>query len=592
MAASTPNLFQRLRAALSPPAPEADEPGEIKGFVDGCVAGEIRGWARDPSRPTGRVHVIALEGDRVVAEALADQPRADLVKAGHGDGRHGFRLRLPAALLDGQPRRLHIEAIVGGQPVKLRKGEVELTPAEPEGGAPSASAAARAAAATAIVEPEPAPLALAVWPGRGSKAALPTDWAAAGARLVKLGQARTKIEELARAHTVVFAGAGDRVDPAAAALLQRSRPLSDVLTWDGEDAASRRPEAKALGLLLGETFGGAFAVRGHVFHLMGGGFADAVSRGDLRRVELLLASRPDLRWSHLPWRLVQGPGSEARTAPAKTPDGLDGFFWLEAAAGQPRRLVPAHTPRLISIGIWPAWGQAAEATLGSLLAQTPTDMDIEVLTPAGGADQARALVEALGRSGVLVRDVDPPALATPGGWLAALTSAAVGEAVIVCQAGVRLDGAPGSVAEITAWAASPSTGAVTVAVRRAAAAPLAGLALGRTEAGWAVRSAFAPDLEGQNRPILAAPASFLAIGRDKLAMLGEAAAERLPAGGVDLDLGLRLRRLGLASVLLGGLSAQGPQEEPLSGEIEGPALAAFDADELAAAAAAYPVSAG
>jgi hypothetical protein len=573
MTANAPTLLQRLRAALRPPAQDAEEPseaGEIKGFVDGCVAGEVRGWARDPSRPNRRVHVMVLEKDRVVAEALADQPRADLVKAGHGDGRHGFRVRLPAALLNGERRRLRVEAIVGGQALQLRKGEFEITPSEADGTATPASAAARAAAGTAIVEPEPAPLALAIWPGRGGKAALPADWASSGGRLVKLGQAKTSVEALAGAHTVLFARAGHQIDPRAGGLLQRSRPLSDVLTWDGASAASRRPEARALGVLLGETLGGAFAVRGHVFNLMGREFAEAVAKGDIRRVELMLAGRPELRWAHLPGRVTQAATADEPKVTRSTPT------------------TPAHAPKLLSIGIWPAWNEAAEASLRSLLEQAPAGMDIEVLTPAGGADQARAFAEGLGRAGILVRSVDAPAPGASGAWLAALTGAAAGEVVIVCQAGVVLEAQPGSVEAIAAWALSPLTGVVTAPIGSGSADPLAGLALERAEDGWASRSAFAPELEGHSRPILAAPASFLAIGRDKLAMLGEAASDRLPAGGVDLDLGLRLRRLGLPSVLLGHLSAEAQEGVVLSGGMAGAALAAFDPAELAAAAAAYP----
>ena len=585
MTATPPNLLQRLRAALSPPAPDAEESAEVKGFVDGCVAGEIRGWARDPGRPNRRVHVIAFEGDRVVAEALADQPRSDLVKAGHGDGRHGFRMRLPAALLNGKRRRLRVEAIVGGQSLALKKGEFELAPPRPDEAAAAESAALRAAAGTVIAEPDRGPVVLALWPKRGSKTDLPDGWAASGASLVKLGQAKTDVEALAGADTVLFVRSGEVVDPAAGALLLQSRPLSDVVTWDGPSEASRRPEARALGVLLGENLGGAFAVRGQVFNLMGGDFAAAVAGGDIRRAELLLASRRELRWAHAPGRLASSTAEPAK-APATAVE-LDGYRWARAARGRPARLIPTHTPRLLSIGVWPAWSDAAEASLRSLLLQAPADMDIEVLAPAAGGDRARACAETLGRGGVLVRNVDAPAPGTPGGWLAALTGAAAGEAVIVCQAGVQLDEAGGSVEEIAAWACSPLTGVITAPIRQAAAC-LAGLALERTREGWAARSAFTPGLDRESRPVLAASASFLAIGRDKLAMLGEVAADRLPHGGADLDLGLRLRRLGLASVVLGHLGASASADTALTGRISGAALAAFDADDLAAAAAAYP----
>ncbi len=420
------------------------------------------------------------------------------------------------------------------------------------------------------------------------------DWGvlgATGGRLVRLGQPGGGIAELAEAHTVVFARAGDRLDPRAGVLLQRSRPLSDVVTWDGRTDASRRPEARPLGLLLGESLGGAFALRGHVFALMGEELTQALADGDIRRTELLLAAHPALRWTHLPGRVTEGAAGEGGPSPAPPMKELDGFRWAEAEDGRPGRLIPTRSPRLITLAIWPKWGPGAEASLRSLLAQVPPDVAVEVLAPASGADRARALTEAMGPgggAGVSVRAVDTPPFGTPGAWLAALASAASGEVVIVCQAGVSLRDDPGALGEIAAWACSPMAGAVTVPIHRAGARPLAGLALHRSADGWRVCSAHMPAEDGQSRPVLAAPASFLAIGRDKLAMLGEPAAQRLPAGGVDLDLGLRLRRLGLPSFLLGALAAETGGPPSPAGEIEGVALAAFDPDELAAAAAAYP----
>ncbi len=160
--------------------------------------------------------------------------------------------------------------------------------------------------------------------------------------------------------------------------------------------------------------------------------------------------------------------------------------------------------------------------------------------------------------------------------------------MLICQAGVRLDDAAGGLLEIAAWASAPNVGAVTVPIRRGDGRHLAGLALERTPAGWSARSAFTEALHGHRRPVLAAPAAFLAIGRDKLAMLGGVDAARLPAGAADLDLGLRLRRIGLPCVLLGELAADAGAGVSLAGEATGPALAAFDPAELAAAACAYP----
>lgn len=593
MANPPPLLVRRLRAVLRRIAPGSG--AGIEGFVDGCVAGEIRGWAMDPRQPNRRVHIVAVSEGRVVSEALADQLRTDLVQDGRGDGRHAFRLRLPAALLDGERRRVQVQAIAGAKSVRLLRGDIELAPNghdEVATGGPQRSRSATGSG-TAIAEAPPAPLALALWPSASATSAPPLDWGvlgASGGRLVRLGRPEADAAALASAHTVVFARAGDRLDPRIGVLLQRSRPLSDVTTWDGATDASRRPEARPLGLLLGESLGGAFALRGQVFTLMGEDFARALADGDIRRTELLLAANAALRWTHLPGRVTEGPGGGGAPSQAPSMAGLDGFRWAEPKGDRPGRLIPKHSPRLISLAIWPKWGPAAEATLRSLLAQVPAGAAVEVLAPASGADRARDLAGAIGfpvGSGLSVRAVDTPEFGTPGAWLAALASAASGEAVIVCQAGVSLSDRAGALSEIAAWACSPMAGAVTVPIRRRGAQPLAGLALEHSADGWRARSAYEHSEEGLSRPVLAAPASFLAIGRDKLAMLGEPPAQRLPAGGVDLDLGLRLRRLGLASVLLGGLAAEAEGAPPPAGEVQGVPLAAFDADELAAAAMAY-----
>ena len=598
MAGRPPLPIRRLRALWRRAFPEAvpataaprGRTARVHGFVDGCFAGEIRGWAVDPDQPGRRVHVIALNDGQVVAETLADLPRTDLVQAGRGDGRHGFRLRLPPALQGDEPHIVEVLAIAGGTPAPLNRGEVTI--------APPAEAAVVARPREGL---EPAPsepetpaqaLVLALWPSTDPEAAPPSDWGAlgrSGGRLVRLGQAGAPMQDLASAHTVIFARAGDQLDPRAGVLFQRSRALADVLTWDGTSDASRRPEARALGLLLGESLGGAFALRGHALHLLGGDFTEALAHGDIRRAELLLAGRPELRWMHLPGRVAEGPGGEETALSAASMEGLSGFRWAGAEGLAPGRLIPNQAPRLLTVAVWPKRAQPVEASLRSLLTHPLSDMALEVLVPAAKADHARGLVETLGLARASVRGVDPPAMDTPGAWLTALAAAASGEAVIVCQAGVRLDPRPGAVEEIAAWALSPLVGAVTVPISRGAAAPLAGLAVERTDKGWAVGSAFAPDLHGRSRPVLAAPAAFLAVGRNKLAMLGGAAAERLPAGGVDLDLGLRLRRLGTGSVLLGHLSAEGPANAAITGEMAGVPLAAFQADELAAAAAAYPV---
>ncbi|MBY0335445.1 MAG: hypothetical protein K2X11_02460 [Acetobacteraceae bacterium] len=83
----------------------------------GCVetvAGDvIRGWAADPRHPHARLRILALSGDRLVAEAAADQPRWDTAQLGLGSGAAGFALHLPPGR---DPERLALCALPEGAP--------------------------------------------------------------------------------------------------------------------------------------------------------------------------------------------------------------------------------------------------------------------------------------------------------------------------------------------------------------------------------------------------------------------------------------------------------------------------------------------
>lgn len=63
------------------------------GSVDGVHRGYTRGWAFDPGAPTSRLIVRMVDATgAVIARGLADRYRADVHKAGHGDGHYGFAL--------------------------------------------------------------------------------------------------------------------------------------------------------------------------------------------------------------------------------------------------------------------------------------------------------------------------------------------------------------------------------------------------------------------------------------------------------------------------------------------------------------------
>lgn len=90
--------------ARVPPAAAAK--GGTQGVFDGVGDHAAQGWAFDPSRPEVRLEIEILEGERVVARGLADQPREDLRQAGIGDGRCHFRLPVSSELRDGAPHGL------------------------------------------------------------------------------------------------------------------------------------------------------------------------------------------------------------------------------------------------------------------------------------------------------------------------------------------------------------------------------------------------------------------------------------------------------------------------------------------------------
>ena len=578
-----PRLVRRLRALARRAGQAALKlagRAPIEGFVDGEAAGEIRGWALDPSRPGRRVHVVAVCAGQVVAEALADLSRMDLVQDGRGDGQHGFRLRLPAAVLDGTARRVRVEAVAGAGRVRLVRGELTLRADEgaaPAPGGPSPRPRNEVAAQRTV--------ALLVWGEVGSDAAARTQasWAGQTWEDRTLAFAGDDDASLRQAHTVLIARAGDLIDADAARLLAEARPLSDVVTWDAP--GGRRPEARALGVLLGETLGGAFAVRGHVFDRLQGSLE--LDRGP-RRMELRLAADAALRWTHLPAALLTRAEAICGWSPIPrdAAEGLEGFDWREAEGGRPSRLVPSRRPERLTLAAWPASGAAFEASLAGLIGAADPHTEIEVL--AAGLDKALEdrLRGAAGEAGdrLSIRPVDPPTGDGAGAWLRVLGEAATGEVVLLCRAGLSLSPGPGALDELAAWALSPLVGAATVRIE-SGGGPVAGLAVSRTADGWRAVPALPSASPGQSHPVLAAPAALLAVSRARLAAIGGIDADRFPDAGADLDLGLQLRRMGCASLVLGDLEARlGVDGATPEG---GAWFGGFDPEELAAAAFAY-----
>ena len=585
----------------------------IEGFVDSVRSGEIKGWAFDPNQPSRRVHVVARFEGKVVGEALADLSRRDLIQKGPGDGRHAFNLKLHTAVLDGATRQIRVAAESRWGRTRLIGGDV-LLGANLDGEA--STTGQTLAPLSAVGQGAPARVtgegraALLLWgDGTGVDASL-RDWngqAWPDLAVGRLGNRAPGLDadatfgpddgERLRAfvrssHTVVLARCGDRIDPGLARLAVQTRPLCDVLTWTASGAAGQRPEARALGVLLGESLQGAFAVRRHVLDAAPNEVLQRLAAGRPRGLELWAASQTALRWAHLPAELIDRPPETATPTPLEPSDalGLDSFVWVHGDGTGPGRLAPTRRAKRISLAVWPQAGTAHHSAIDALVAGA-WDAEIEILTLAGPSpDQVARWRELTGanRDRLTVRTIDPPASGATGAWLSSLGQAASGEVVVFCHAGVRPP--PGdALAELAAWSLSPLVGATTLNLRPPSGRLLAGLALARAGANWALTSGFDPARVGQPRPILAAPSEFMLLSRAKLAAFGGFDDRRFPDQGAEFDLALRLRRAGHAAVLLGESATS---VEELAPRWDAAGLAGFDAAELAAAADAYPGLAG
>jgi hypothetical protein len=70
---------------------------DIVGYVEAFTTDRLLGWAWAPASPDMRAAIELRLGDAIVAETVADLPRADLTSNGVGDGRHAFDIQIPAA---------------------------------------------------------------------------------------------------------------------------------------------------------------------------------------------------------------------------------------------------------------------------------------------------------------------------------------------------------------------------------------------------------------------------------------------------------------------------------------------------------------
>lgn len=114
----------------------------IQGFVDAVVRGDtVVGWVRDTKDENRRLEVQLILGDEIVGFGVADLPRKDLLAAGKGDGRYGFRIRLNQTLFDGEARTLTVCAVTERGKTPLQRGQITIS----AGGATTAAGGAATA---------------------------------------------------------------------------------------------------------------------------------------------------------------------------------------------------------------------------------------------------------------------------------------------------------------------------------------------------------------------------------------------------------------------------------------------------------------
>lgn len=102
----------------------------MAGHIDVAKPGCVEGWAYDPADPDYPIEIEVCVDGRRVASCVADTFRQDLLDAGIGNGAHGFRIDLPAALMTRnilEVREVKTANALEGSPVNLVQTVVENT---------------------------------------------------------------------------------------------------------------------------------------------------------------------------------------------------------------------------------------------------------------------------------------------------------------------------------------------------------------------------------------------------------------------------------------------------------------------------------
>lgn len=81
----------------------------LRGKVEGLSGRNLNGWLWDESVPEARITFEVYVDGRSVASDIADTHRADLAKAGIGNGEHAFTVLLPGSLFDGKKHNILVQ---------------------------------------------------------------------------------------------------------------------------------------------------------------------------------------------------------------------------------------------------------------------------------------------------------------------------------------------------------------------------------------------------------------------------------------------------------------------------------------------------
>jgi hypothetical protein len=114
-------------------AEKRPEASNVTGCIDAIAGDRVFGWAWDPQQPAFRIAVRIEVAGKLIATALADQPREDLAANGVGDGAHAFEVAVAKGI---PPEKINVFAVCPqtGDSLELTQRPVD---GSPKSGGPS-----------------------------------------------------------------------------------------------------------------------------------------------------------------------------------------------------------------------------------------------------------------------------------------------------------------------------------------------------------------------------------------------------------------------------------------------------------------------